>query len=311
MPARPWALSLFFLLMLGQSTNSVCAAAAGPRQLRDVEYSRPQGTSLRLDACLPASAEPTPAVVIVHGGGWVRGDRRLDVEPLFKPLADGGFAWFSIDYRLAADALQFGVAVDDVEQAVRFVKSHAREYNIDPNRIALIGESAGGQLAAIAALRAGPDASVRAVVAFYTPTDLVDLFQHSTFVPAQIRNGVRGTPWESLVLAGLSQLSPIENVRRDMPPFLFIHGTADPLVPFAQSTRMCARMRQEGATCEVYPVEGAGHGMRWWQSSMRPYNSYKRKMVQWLEQELGSPNDTSTSQVRPEPASSGALPPIG
>jgi alpha-L-fucosidase 2 len=160
----------------------------------------------------------------------------------------------------------------------------------------------------MAALRAGPDASVKAVVAFYTPTDLVDLFQHSTFVPAQIRNGVRGTPWESLVLAGLSQLSPIENVRRGMPPFLFIHGTADPLVPFAQSTRMCARMRQEGAACEVYPVEGAGHGIRWWQTSTRGSHNYKRKMVQWLEQELGSPNDTSTSELRRERASTGALP---
>ena len=226
-------------------------------------------------------------MIIVHGGGWVRGDRRIDVQPLFRPLSDAGFAWFSIDYRLAADVTQFGIAIEDVEQAVRFVKAHAAEYNVDPNRLALIGESAGGQLAAMAALRASPEASVKAVVALYTPTDLVSLFKHSSFIPAQIRDSVRGTPWENLVVAGLSQLSPIENVRRDMPPFLFIHGTADSLVPFSQSVEMCARMQKLGAACEVYPVAGAGHGIRWWETSSRIDGGYKYKMIQWLEQELG------------------------
>jgi acetyl esterase len=287
MSARAWALSVFLSLMLSFTTNSICAPVTPARQLRDVEYSRVDGISLRLDASLPASAGPTAAAIIVHGGGWTRGDRRIDVQPLFKPLTDAGFAWFSISYRLATDITQFGIAVDDVEQAVRFVKTHAGEFNIDPNRIALIGESAGGQLAALAALRAGPDASVRAVVALYTPTDLISLFQDSTFIPAQIRNGVRGTPWEHLIVAGLSRLSPIENVRRDMPPFLLIHGTADSLVPFAQSTQMCARMRQMGASCEIYPVEGAGHGVRWWESSSRLATGYKHKMVHWLEEELG------------------------
>lgn len=272
-------------MMLVSYPSSAYATPNRSRRLEDVEYSCVFGAGLRLDASLPASGEPTPAVIIVHGGGWVRGNRRIDVQPLFEPLENAGFAWFSIDYRLASDVTQFGLAIEDVEQAVRFVKTHAAEYNIDPNRIALLGESAGGQLAAMAALRAGPDASVKAVVALYTPTDLVTLFEHSTFIPAQIRNGVRGTPWENLIVAGLSQLSPIENVRRDMPPFLLIHGTADPLVPFSQSTHMCARMRQVGASCELYAVEGAGHGIRWW-SSAHESNGYKRKIVRWLEQEL-------------------------
>lgn len=276
--------------MFDLTTRGLSATPTPARQLRDIEYSRVDGTALFLDASLPASTAPTAAVIIVHGGGWVRGDRRIDVQPLFKPLSDAGFAWFSIDYRLATDVTQFGVAIDDVENAVRFVRSHAAEYNIDPNRLALLGESAGGQLAAMAALRAQPDAAVKAVVAFYTPTDLVSLFRNSTFIPAQIRNSVRGTPFENLVLAGLAQLSPIENVRRDMPPFLFIHGTADSLVPFTQSTEMCARMKQAGASCEVVPVAGAGHGIRWWSTSLhREDGGYKQKMIQWLRQELGSP----------------------
>ncbi len=281
-------------------TNAFAAAAStrvstpvAHELRRDIVYSRVDGADLLMDASIPAGPK-APGVIIVHGGGWVRGDRELDVEPLFKPLSDAGFAWFSIDYRLARDVTQFGVAIDDVENAVRFVKSHAVEFNIDPDRIALVGESAGGQLAAMAALRAGPAESVKAVVALYAPTDLVSLLKNSTYIPARIRNSVEGTPWEALILAGLAQLSPIANVRRDMPPFLFIHGTADPLVPISQSRDMCSRMRQVGASCEVFPVEGVGHGIRWWDSYPKPAAAYKHKMVEWLRRQLGVP-DTASS----------------
>jgi dipeptidyl aminopeptidase/acylaminoacyl peptidase len=87
-------------------------------------------------------------------------------------------------------------------------------------------------------------------------------------------------------MAGLAQLSPVNNVRADMPPFLFIHGTADALVPFEQSTEMCTRMKAAGASCEVYPVKGAGHGIRWWESDSSLSTGYKRKMVEWLTAQL-------------------------
>src|SRR5271163_598310 len=90
----------------------------------DIEYSRAGGTSLRLDASIPEGTGPFPAAVIVHGGGWVRGDKKIDVAPLFKPLSDAGIAWFSINYRLADDPLLFGIAIHDVEAAVRFVKDN-------------------------------------------------------------------------------------------------------------------------------------------------------------------------------------------
>lgn len=257
---------------------------------RNIEYTRVNGVGLNLDASVPNAGPRLPAVIIVHGGGWVRGNRQTDVAPLFKPLTDAGFAWFSIDYRLAANPAQFGIAIDDVQQAVRFVRSHAAAFNIDPERLALLGESAGGQLAAMAALRAAPGESVKAVVALYAPTDLVTLVKSSDYIPAGIRNSIRGTPWESLVLAGLAQLSPLNNVRRDMPPFLFIHGTRDSLVPFSQSRDMCRRMLQAGANCEIYPVEGGGHGLRWWESDPRLATAYKRKLVDWLRAQLAVPD---------------------
>lgn len=267
------------------NASAAYAQTHPPGEIRDVEYAQVNGISLRLDACLPISSVRTPAAIIVHGGGWVRGDRRIDVEPLFEPLSQSGLAWFSISYRLATDVTQFGVAIDDVQSAIRYVKAHADEYNIDPNRIALIGESAGGQLATMAILRGGADVAVRAVVAIYTPTDLVSLVKNSRYVSAQMQNAIKGSPWESFILAGLSQLSPIENVRRGMPPFLFIHGTSDMLVPFEQSKQMCDRMRKVGASCEVYPVEGAGHGIRWWDSN-RTSNVFNKTMVPWLRKQL-------------------------
>jgi alpha-L-fucosidase 2 len=255
---------------------------------RDVPYSNPGGVTLKLDASIPEGDGPFPAAIVVHGGGWVRGDKRTEVEPLFKPLSDAGIAWFSIDYRLAANALQFGSAIGDVEDAIRFVKAHAAEYRIDPGRIALIGESAGGQLAAMAALNEDPALAVKAVVALYAPTDLVSLVRDSDLIPQSIRDSIQGTPFQTIILARLSQLSPMDNVHPGMPPFLFIHGTADRLVPFEQSQAMCARMRMAGAICQVFPVPGGGHGIRWWESSPRLAAPYKTEMIRWLKDHLST-----------------------
>jgi acetyl esterase len=273
---------------------SLALSAALPAQqaserIKSVEYTRISGTPLYFDAAIPEGPGPFPAAIIVHGGGWVRGDRLTEVQPLFQPLTKAGFAWFSIDYRLSSDWTQFGAAIEDVENAVRFVKSHAAQYRIDPDRIALVGESAGGQLAAMAALNASPETRVTAVVALYTPTDLVDLAKTSTLVLEQLRDTVRGTPLELVMMARLRQLSPLYNLKQDAPPFLLIHGTADRLVPFAQSQAMCNRMKTMGASCELYSVEGAGHGIRWWEGSRAAESAaYKEKMVDWLKNRLSA-----------------------
>jgi alpha-L-fucosidase 2 len=255
--------------------------------LQAIEYSRPNGVPLYLDASIPEGVGPFPAVIIVHGGGWVKGDRREDVTPLFEPLEHAGIAWFSIDYRLLRDVSQLGAPVEDVGNAVLYVKQNAVRFRVAPDRIALIGESAGGQLAAMAALNPKPGASVRAVVGMYAPTDLVDLAKNSTLVPEQLRESLQGTPFENLLLAGLRLLSPLTAVRAGAPPFLLIHGTNDALVPFAQSEAMCARLKSVGSACELFPVEGGGHGMRWWESANpAEARKYKAAMIRWLRQEL-------------------------
>src|SRR5437868_5603172 len=119
---------------------SLCAQA---RTLKDVEYAQAGGIRLTLDASIPEGPGPFPAAILVHGGGWVAGDKQTYITYIFKPLSDAGFAWFSINYRLAP-RYRFPAPADDVAQAIRFVRENAREYHIDGNRIALIGESAGG-----------------------------------------------------------------------------------------------------------------------------------------------------------------------
>lgn len=260
---------------------------SGSGALHNIEYARANGAALFLDADIPDGAGPFPATIIVHGGGWVRGDRSVDVSPLFAPLSRAGIAWFSIDYRLSSDISQFGAAIEDVESAIRFVKAHAQEYRIDPDRIALIGESAGGQLAAMAALKPAPGTHVMAVVALYAPTDLVKLVKTSEFVPKQIRDSLAGTAFEQMLLARLEQLSPIENIKRGAPPFLLIHGTADEVVPFSQSRAMCERMTATGDTCDLFPVRDGGHGIRWWEAAHpEQAEAYKREMVTWLKDQF-------------------------
>jgi acetyl esterase len=275
-----------WVLLLMTASERVNAASSAPRRWNDVEYSSADGLSLRFDACVPPGEGPFAAAILVHGGGWVRGDRRVEVAPLFQPLTDAGIAWFSVDYRLAPDPIQLGAAVPDVENAFRFIRAHAAEYRIDPDRIALVGESAGGQLAAMAALDDTAGLRVKAFVGLYAPFDLVSL-ANSAVVPESIRNAIHGTPWESMILGRLAQLSPIEHVRPGMPPFLLIHGTADALVPFDQSTKMCERMKAAGASCELFPVPGGGHGIRWWESNSERSGPYKRRLVEWLRARFG------------------------
>jgi acetyl esterase len=263
--------------------------------LKDIEYSQAGKVTLRLDAHIPDGKGPFAAAILVHGGAWVAGDRTNNVQPLMQPLADAKFAWFSISYRLAADvarnpigaAMQMGTAEGDVRRAVAFVKQHASEYRVDPKRIVLIGESAGGQLASMAALRPDADGAVQGVVAFYTPSDLATLVRTSALIPDNVRDAVKGTLFDNILMAGLTEFSPINAVSAEAPPFLLIHGTDDNVVPFAQSERFCDKLRESKVGCEIYPVKGGGHGIRGWEYAK--LTDYKSPMVRWLQKVLAQP----------------------
>jgi alpha-L-fucosidase 2 len=263
--------------------------------LKDVEYGQAGKVTLRFDAHIPDGKGPFPAAILVHGGAWVAGDRINNLRPILQPLSDAGLAWFSISYRLAADvarnpvgaAMQMGTAESDVRRAVAFVKQHAAEYRVNPNKIVLIGESAGGQLASMAALRPGEDGAVQGVVAFYTPSDLATLVRTSSLIPDNVRDAVKGTMLDNILMAGLTEFSPINAISTAAPPFLLIHGTDDDVVPFAQSERFCDKLRASNVGCEIYSVKGGAHGMRSWESSK--LTNYKLPMIRWIEKVLAQP----------------------
>src|SRR6476620_12621963 len=112
--------------------------AAGVEVRNDIEYSNVSGEALKMDAHIPAGPGPFAAVILVHGGGWSVGDKQASfIKPLFPVLDGSGLAWFRIDYRLSPK-YRHPAAAEDVEQAVRYVKTHSREFRIDPNRLALM-----------------------------------------------------------------------------------------------------------------------------------------------------------------------------
>jgi alpha-L-fucosidase 2 len=238
---------------------------------RNVVYSPAGKRGLKLDASIPPGAGPFPAAVVVHGGAWILKGRRFGVKPLLKPLSEAGFAWFAISYRTAVGKGSIEDGIADVTSAVAFVREHAAEYKVDPEKVVLIGESSGGHLAALAALR--NFVPVRAVVGISSPMDLPSLFWMAKALPP---------PFRQLKTAELMLLSPATFARPVAPPFLLIHGTADLLVPFGQSEKMCERMQAMGGVCEVVPVKAAPHGMRLWIG----HSEYKRRMTEWLRAQV-------------------------
>jgi alpha-L-fucosidase 2 len=256
---------------------SITLAALG-RELKDVEFAKPNGVSLTLDASLPDSGPLRGAVILVHGGGWEAGDKRTYIRPWFETLTGAGIPWFTINYRLGPQSKHPG-AVEDIEAAVRWVRGKATEFHIDPSRLVLMGESAGGHLAALAALRGR--VPVAGLVSFYGIHDVPLWVEQRGEIPVNISKYLA-----DVSAAGLREASPVTYVKRGQPPMLLIHGTADTGVPWKQSERLCEAARRVGAACEMFLVEGAPHGVENWEKDPR-FHVWKAKVVEWLTGVLG------------------------
>jgi len=273
------------------------ALTAAPRDQKDVEFGRPGGKPLLLDLHVPDGAGPFPAAILIHGGGFDEGSRSTNVRPLFEPLADAGFAWFSIDYRMAPE-FRFPEARADVDAAIRWLKSHAGEYHVDARRIVLIGESAGGFLVNYAGTHDTPETKVAAVVDIYGPVDYQKLAELRRDHPERFnmasikRHAANGgssrffgaEQSDAAGLAKLHEISPIFAVHKGMPPFLAIHGTKDDQVVYEQSIDMCNAMHKVGAVCDLITIEGGGHGMGGWKAPEMQH--WKGEMIAWLRKTL-------------------------
>ena len=258
-------------------------ALAGAELKTDIEYGKAGAESLRLDVSVPDGAGPFPVVMIVHGGGWGSGDKQKDITPLFEPLTRANFTWFSINYRLAP-ANRWPACFEDVQTAIRWVKAHAADYKGDPQRIALIGYSAGGQLICQAAVLAASDTRVQAVIGFAPPTDLVADTERRGGLSKSLQALLDREKVDDQVTATLKQMSPINYVKPGLPPFLLIHGTVDKSVPYQQSLNFQAKLKENGVPCDLVTVSNAPHNLMTWE---KIDTGYKDKMIDWLKRTLG------------------------
>jgi acetyl esterase len=248
---------------------------------QDIEFAKVGEVVLTLDAFVPEGQGPFLTCILVHGGGFTKGDKQSFIKPLFEPLSKAGFTWFTINYRLAPQHAWPACAVD-VATAVKWVRAHAAEYKVDTKRIALIGESAGGHLVSWAGVTGSGDTAVAAVVPFYAPHDLV--------LQVKKRNALGGLAGligmeevNDASLKRVAEISPINHIKPGLPPFLQIHGDADVQVPHEQSVLFQSQMKAVGNVCELITIPGGAHGMGGWE---KLGSDYQQQLINWLRKTL-------------------------
>jgi acetyl esterase len=241
--------------------------AAAQRELtitQDIEYSHPGETSLRLDAFVPGGSGPFPALIALHGGGWVTGDKQ-EWDNTCRTLAMMGFACFSIDYRLAPEH-PYPAAVDDALAAVQWVRDHASEYEVDPTRLGAIGSSAGAHLAAMIGYTGtgSTDAGTRVrVIVLWSPvTDITTLLPDRANVNEAHQNVHDFLNCDLTDCATKEkEASPVTYVDPSDPPTM-IANSIDEQIPLAQAQELAATLQDAGVPGNLHVVAGHNHGAR-------------------------------------------------
>ncbi len=235
----------------------------------DVVYGKGGNVDLLADIAWPKVAKgPLPAIIHIHGGGWTGGNRFWDGG--LQHFAKSGYFAATIEYRLDKVA-KWPAQIQDCKCAVRWLRANAAKYNVDPNRIGVMGESAGGHLVACLGTMAGEkefegdggwpgvSSAVQAVVDFYGPTDFVtpDIYsEQAKFLTL----GLFGVPRDQNPALWKSG-SPVFYVAAGDPPMLMVHGDADQLVPIAQSQVFAAALTKAGVPNQLIVVHNGGHGL--------------------------------------------------
>jgi acetyl esterase/lipase len=225
---------------------------------------------LYLDLMLPTPrpAEASAVVLYLHHGGWRAGDRSYGMYPWNGPvLAAHGFVVASASYRFSSVAA-FPAQLHDAKAAVRWLRAHAAAYGTDPDRIGVMGDSSGGQLAGLLGTTAdrpdlegdcgypGWSSSVQAVVARCAPTDFGSLPQDAAEVLDPLFGGPPATTAELRQLA-----SPLTHVSSQSAPFLIVHGTRDETVLFDQAQRMARKLDAHGVSVTLHAIDGGYHNL--------------------------------------------------
>lgn len=251
------------LLSLSPLLLPLALAAEGP-----VTYAEPDHHPLTLDRWLPQTPGPHPGVLLIHGGGWKYGDLYHGISEQAVAAAARGLVVVSPNYRLSTEA-RWPAQRDDVACALRWMKAQAAELDLDPARIAVVGHSAGGQLAltlAEAPELAPPawcpsqaDGAVAAAVSLAGPSDFATFYADTEWWGRKMARELLGLRRAAVTPEALAQASPLSWVDAAGPPVLQVVGEVDPLVPGAVAASYDAALRRVGRDSQVRTVPEAGH----------------------------------------------------
>lgn len=243
---------------------TVVLAAGPPLSAYEVQadlgiiYAQPNEAPLKADIYRPIDAPgAVPVILALHGGAWVSGCRS-DLREIANLLASHGYAVVSADYRLAP-IYTYPAQLEDVRAAARWIYDNAAQYGFNRNCLIVYGESAGAQIASLYAVLGSPG--------YPRPIAAVDIFGPTDFTAAEA-----GSQAEEIIRIYLgvsrdiypelySEASPISHVNKDNPPFFIVHGTADLLVPYSQSTAFADALKSAGIPVTLYTMEGTGHNV--------------------------------------------------
>ena len=286
-----WKSSSAGLILLLVSARMPAADTRTPTQ-EGLSFGEADGEKLTMDYYAPKGPGVHPIAIVIHGGGYQRGDSKSGSEAYCADfLAPAGYAVFSVNYRLAPK-YPYPYMVYDVERSIRYLRHNARQWNADPGRIALVGGSAGGFLSNMVGLLSAPgdraatdpvdreSAKVQAVVT---------LFAQSSFATVPLNRDVHALLDPLIQRKGepqaLREASPITYVGKNAPPFLQILGDRDEYIPFTEATNLQAALQNVGVRCDIIRIPNGAHGTGSWHT-LPGVPDWERQMIEWLNARL-------------------------
>ena len=296
---RAVTLASVVAVFLGNRTVGFTQDALPYLQTQDVVYGEVHGTGLLMDVFAPKTATNGLGIIDVASGAWHSDRSKIrdhSLAQMFQIYCARGYTVFAI--RPGSKTRYTILDMDaHLKIGIRFVKEHATQYHIDPDRLGMTGASAGGHLATLAALTATPSkpeakkakdrigTSVKAVAVFFPPTDLAEWEVGKPTDPELLRSllylpGAAPTDLEEVMKAARAA-SPLMHVEKTDTPFFLIHGNADNVVPLSHSQRLVDAMKKAGNTVEIQIKEGGGHA---WLTMAEEV----RTMATWFDKQLGN-----------------------
>lgn len=291
--------------------------------ISNVIYSQVKSTrtvrQLRMSFLIPRTSALKPAIIYFPGGGFTSADHEKFIE-MRMALAQAGFVVAAAEYRVIPDT--FPAPLEDGKAAVRYLRAHAEEYGIDPQRIGVLGDSAGGYLSQMVGLTNGEQtfdkgdnlnqsSDVQAVATLYGLSNLLNIgegfpdniqkvHQSPSSTEALLVNGAAFRDWPGAAIGSdpkkALNASPMGHVKGKKPPFLILHGSSDTLVSPVQSAQLYQALKAEGNRADYVLVEGAGHGdLPWYQDTLIT------RVVDWFRQNLNASAASAVSKAPVDP----------